>query len=67
MGAADTGGATGSGVRRVAIRVQTAFGEAYHALLALGYRTHWTDLRMALHDAPERHPASGIVMSNWEI
>lgn len=54
-------------VRRVAIRVQTAYARIYQALVALGYRTHWTDLRMSLHDAPERQPLGGIVMSNWEI
>jgi GNAT superfamily N-acetyltransferase len=53
-------------VRRVAIRCQTQFREAYRVLVHRGYRVHWTDLRMTLHDAPE--PAGeGIVLSNWEI
>lgn len=55
-------------VRRVAIRCQTAYDGAYQALIARGYRVHWTDLRMAMADAPERHAAGdAIVMSNWEI
>lgn len=53
-------------VRRVAIRCQTAFADAYTHLVAVGFRVHWTDLRMTLRGHAE--PASpGIVMSNWEI
>jgi len=52
--------------RRVSVRCQGAANGAYRQLIALGFRVHWTDLRMTLHDAPE--PATrGIVMSNWEI
>jgi hypothetical protein len=52
--------------RRVSVRCQGAANGAYRQLVALGFRVHWTDLRMTLHDAPE--PATrGIVMSNWEI
>ncbi|HEU5051065.1 MAG TPA: GNAT family N-acetyltransferase [Gemmatimonadales bacterium] len=53
-------------VRRVSIRAQTALGDAYLRLIGLGFRVHWTDLRMTLRDKPER-PGRGIVMSNWEI
>ena len=56
-----------SGTRRVAIRMQGDYGDAYAALIRLGGRVRWTDLRMALHDAPEVKPARGIVLSNWEI
>jgi hypothetical protein len=36
-------------------------------LIELGYRVHWTDLRMLLHGYPQRIPTEGVVMSNWEI
>jgi len=54
-------------VRRVAIRCQTAYAEAYARLIDLGFRVHWTDLRMVLRGSPQRAPRSGVVMSNWEI
>jgi GNAT superfamily N-acetyltransferase len=54
-------------VNRVAIRCQTEFTGAYLRLIDLGYRVHWTDLRMLLQDHPQRIPVEGIVMSNWEI
>ncbi|MFL5404168.1 MAG: GNAT family N-acetyltransferase [Gemmatimonadales bacterium] len=54
-------------VSRVAIRCQTEFAPAYLRLVELGYRVHWTDLRMLLQGYPQRIPAQGIVMSNWEI
>jgi GNAT superfamily N-acetyltransferase len=53
-------------VRRVAIRCQTAYADAYLALIARGFRVHWTDLRMTLRDRPEQR-TDGVVMSNWEI
>ena len=53
-------------VRRVAIRCQTAFGDAYRQLIGQGFRVHWTDLRMTLSDRAER-VVGGVVMSNWEI
>ena len=56
-----------SGTRRVAIRVQGEYARAYAAMIRLGGRVRWTDLRMALHDAPEISPRRGIVLSNWEI
>jgi GNAT superfamily N-acetyltransferase len=54
-------------VSRIAIRCQTEFTEAYLRLIELGYKVHWTDLRMLLHGYPLRLPAAGILMSNWEI
>jgi GNAT superfamily N-acetyltransferase len=54
-------------VSRVAIRCQTEFPQAYLRLIDLGYRVHWTDLRMLLEGYPQRTPEQGIVMSNWEI
>jgi len=54
-------------VSRVAIRCQTEFEGAYLRLIELGYRVHWTDLRMLLLGYPQRAPAEGILMSNWEI
>lgn len=59
--------AAAAGLDRVAIRCQTAFGDAYGDLLAAGFRVHWTDLRMVHAGNPERPPAEGIVFSNWEI
>jgi ribosomal protein S18 acetylase RimI-like enzyme len=54
--------------RRVSIRCQTVFREAYGALLAEGYAVHWTDLRMTLEGKEEVHPrGDGVVFSNWEI
>ncbi|HEX2251167.1 MAG TPA: GNAT family N-acetyltransferase [Gemmatimonadales bacterium] len=54
-------------VNRIAIRCQTEFSQVYLRLISLGYRVHWTDLRMLLHGYPQRVPATGILMSNWEI
>jgi GNAT superfamily N-acetyltransferase len=55
-------------IRRVMMRCQTAFGAAYVRLIELGYRAHWTDLRMTLAELPEPVvPGSAVVWSNWEI
>jgi hypothetical protein len=54
-------------VSRIAIRCQTEFAQAYLRLIDLGYRVHWTDLRMLLQGYPQRVPLQGILMSNWEI
>jgi GNAT superfamily N-acetyltransferase len=54
-------------VSRLAIRCQTEFAGAYLRLVDLGYRVHWTDLRMLLQGYPQRVPSEGILMSNWEI
>lgn len=59
--------ATARGIHRLGVRCQTAQAAAYEALLDLGFRAHWTDLRMSLRDLPEQRPAEGIVLSNWEI
>jgi GNAT superfamily N-acetyltransferase len=54
-------------VTRIAIRCQTEFADAYLRLIELGFRVHWTDLRMLLQGFPQRVPPEGILMSNWEI
>lgn len=56
-----------SGTRRVAIRVQGEYEGVYRRLVALGGRVRWSDLRMSLVEHQERTPASGVVLSNWEI
>ena len=56
-----------SGTRRVAIRMQGEYTDAYMALVRQGGRVRWTDLRMVLQGAPEAVPAAGMVLSNWEI
>ncbi|MGH7560702.1 MAG: GNAT family N-acetyltransferase [Gemmatimonadales bacterium] len=54
--------------RRLGIRCQTAFRDAYAALVDAGYRVHWTDLRMTLDGRGELPPRNGaILFSNWEI
>jgi len=54
-------------VGRIAVRCQTEFATSYLRLVGLGYRVHWTDLRMLLEGYPQRPPCEGVVMSNWEI
>ena len=54
-------------LRRVSIRCQAAFGQAYARLIRDGFRVHWTDLRMTLAGFPEAPAGNGVVMSNWEI
>jgi hypothetical protein len=56
-----------SGTRRVAIRLQGEYAEAYRQLMNIGARVRWTDLRMSLAGHEERRPPEGIVLSNWEI
>jgi hypothetical protein len=58
-----------AGIRRIAVRCQTRYGEAFRRLIARGYRVRWTDLRMTFAGYPERHAASpqGVLFSNWEI
>ncbi len=58
--------AIAGGVDRVAVRFQTAYAEEYGRLVHAGWQAHWTDLRMTLAGYPEQ-PASGVVLSNWEI
>lgn len=59
--------AAGAGIRRVAIRSQTAYADAYQALVGRGYQVRWTDLRMCLTGYAERMPRMGVLYSNWEI
>jgi len=55
-------------IRRVTLRSQTGLGEAYLRVIGLGYRAHWTDLRMSLSGFEEVLPRPGaVVWSNWEI
>jgi len=54
-------------IRRLAVRCQTGYEDAYRALVDLGYRVRWSDLRMTLADHPEQKPAAGVLWSNWEI
>jgi GNAT superfamily N-acetyltransferase len=55
-------------LRRVSLRCQTVFADAYLRLIHQGYRAHWTDLRMTLAGHGEVRPAAGgVVLSNWEI
>ena len=56
-----------AGTRRLAIRLQGEYPEAYRTLIGLGARVRWTDLRMSVHGWQERTPATGFVLSNWEI
>ena len=57
----------GEGLRRVSVRCQTAFAEAYSRLIGDGFRVHWTDLRMTLEGKGEGTPGEAVVFSNWEI
>src|SRR5713226_1977221 len=56
-----------AGIRRIAVRCQSRYNEAFRRLIARGYRVRWTDLRMTYEGYPERHAAHGILFSNWEI
>ena len=56
-----------SGARRVAIRLQGDYPDAYRTLVALGARVRWTDLRMSAHGWNEVPPTEGMILSNWEI
>lgn len=60
-------GARKAGGTSLLIRCQTARPAAWRALVDRGYQVHWTDLRMTLDPYPEQEPATGIVLSNWEI
>lgn len=54
-------------LRRVAVRCQTAYSEAYEWLIERGYRVRWTDLRMCLAGYGEPEIKGGVLFSNWEI
>jgi len=56
-----------AGIRRIAVRCQSRYDNAFHRLIARGYRVRWTDLRMTYEGYPEPHVARGVVFSNWEI
>lgn len=56
-----------SGTRRMAVRVQGEFVNAYQRIIAMGGHVRWTDLRMSLAGFEERKPEAGLVLSNWEI
>jgi len=56
-----------AGIRRIAVRCQSHYAEAFRRLIARGYRVRWTDLRMTYQGYPERHAAQGVLFSNWEI
>ena len=59
--------AVSESLRRISVRCQTGYTEAYTHLTVNGFRVHWTDLRMTLRGHPEVMPARGVVWSNWEI
>jgi GNAT superfamily N-acetyltransferase len=65
--AATEGAAARAGIRRVAVRCQTRFQDAFRRLVARGYRVRWTDLRMSYQGYAEPHPTGGVLFSNWEI
>ncbi|MEX2157326.1 MAG: GNAT family N-acetyltransferase [Gemmatimonadales bacterium] len=56
-----------AGIRRVAIRCQSRYGDAFRRLIARGYRVRWTDLRMTYEGHPEGYATKGVLFSNWEI
>jgi GNAT superfamily N-acetyltransferase len=56
-----------SGTRRLAVRMQSAYTNAYRRLVNRGGKVRWSDLRMTLEGYAEPMPAKGIVLSNWEI
>jgi len=59
--------ARAQGARRLSVRCQTSYGEAYRALVRSGFRVRWTDLRMTVAGFPDTAPASGVIWSNWEV
>ena len=56
-----------SGTRRLAIRLQGDYADAFRTLIALGARVRWTDLRMSAYGWNEIPPSEGMILSNWEI
>jgi GNAT superfamily N-acetyltransferase len=56
-----------AGIRRIAIRCQSRYTDAFRRLITRGYRVRWTDLRMTYEGYPEQHAPRGVVFSNWEI
>jgi GNAT superfamily N-acetyltransferase len=66
IGAVEAAAAKAS-IRRIAVRCQSRYDQAFRRLIARGYRVRWTDLRMTYEGYPERHALRGVVFSNWEI
>lgn len=56
-----------SGTRRLAIRLQGDYPDAYRTMIAHGARVRWTDLRMSAYGWNEVAPLEGMILSNWEI
>jgi GNAT superfamily N-acetyltransferase len=65
--AAAEAAAAKAGIRRVAVRCQSRYTDAFRRLVARGYRVRWTDLRMTYEGHVERHAERGVLFSNWEI
>ncbi len=59
--------AASQSIRRLAVRCQTAYADAYRALVRAGFRVRWSDLRMTMTGYDEPRPRDGILWSNWEI
>ncbi|HVO34385.1 MAG TPA: hypothetical protein VMT21_02400, partial [Gemmatimonadales bacterium] len=59
--------AASQNIRRLAVRCQTAYGDAYRALIKRGFRVRWSDLRMTMTGFEEPRLRAGILWSNWEI
>ena len=57
----------GVGQRRIAIRCQCRYGDAYATLIRRGYVVRWTDLRMTYAGFGEPASSDAVVFSNWEI
>src|SRR5690349_15046384 len=55
------------GIRRVSVRCQTRYEDAFRRLVARGYRVRWTDLRLHYEGHAEQQPSAGVLFSNWEI
>lgn len=64
---AATAWAASQNIRRLAVRCQTAYGDAYRALIKRGFRVRWSDLRMTMTGFEEPRLRAGILWSNWEI
>lgn len=56
-----------SGTRRLAVRLQGEYPDAYRTFVALGARVRWTDLRMSAYGWNEVPVSEGMILSNWEI
>jgi len=56
-----------SATARVAFRMQGEYRAAFTQVVDAGARVRWTDLRMTLDGHPQVVPATGVLLSNWEI